>query len=77
MGDFSDRIEHAFGNRDRLLEENAKLRDALKTALEALEKIAKRPDLPNPDRDADWKNCQKWSSHEAKEALEKIRSAMK
>lgn len=27
------------------------------------------PDLPNPDRDADWKNCMKWSSHEAQEAL--------
>ena len=35
----------------------------------ALEGIAKRPDLPNSDRDADWKNCQKWSSHEAKQAL--------
>lgn len=36
---------------------------------EILEKIAKRPDLPNPDRDADWKNCQKWSAHDAQECL--------
>lgn len=35
----------------------------------ALEKIAARPELQNPERDADWKNCMKWSSHEAKEAL--------
>lgn len=37
--------------------------------VEALEKIAKRPDLPNPERDADWKNCMKWSAHEAQQAL--------
>lgn len=36
---------------------------------EALEVIARRPDLPNPERDADWKNCMKFSSHEAREAL--------
>lgn len=36
---------------------------------ETLKKIAKRPDLPNPERDADWKNCMKWASHEAREAL--------
>lgn len=36
---------------------------------EILERIAKRPDLPNPERDADWKNCQKWSQHDAREAL--------
>lgn len=34
-----------------------------------LERIANRPDLPNPDCDADWKNCQKWSQHDAREAL--------
>ena len=36
---------------------------------QALENIANRPNLPNPERDADWKNCMKWSSHEAQEAL--------
>lgn len=35
----------------------------------ALRKIASRPDLPNPERDADWKNCMKWSAHEAQQAL--------
>lgn len=39
----------------------------------ALQNIEKRPDLPNPDRDADWKNCQKWSSYEATQALTAIR----
>lgn len=42
---------------------------ALSMQREALEKIAKMPDLPNPDRDADWKNCMKWASHYATEAL--------
>lgn len=37
--------------------------------VKALEKIAKRPDLPNPERDADWKNCMKWSAYEAQQAL--------
>lgn len=41
---------------------------------EALERISKRPDLPNPDRDADWKNCMKWSSHEANEALAQFKA---
>ena len=51
------------------------VRTALKQAdkarglVEALEKIAKRPNLPNPERDADWKSCMKWSAHEAQEAL--------
>lgn len=36
---------------------------------EILERIAQRPDLPNNDRDADWKNCQKWSQADAREAL--------
>jgi len=40
----------------------------------ALDNIAKSPDLPNPDRDADWKNCQKWSSYEAKAALAKYKA---
>lgn len=38
--------------------------------VKALRIIAKRPDLPNPERDADWKNCMKWSAHEAQKALE-------
>lgn len=38
----------------------------------ALEIISKRPDLPNPERDADWKNCMKWSAQEAAEALTEI-----
>jgi hypothetical protein len=41
----------------------------------ALEQIAKRPDLPNPERDADWKNCQLWSQHDAKKALTAYREA--
>lgn len=40
--------------------------------VKALEIIAKRPELPNPERDADWKNCMKWSSHDAKEALQRF-----
>lgn len=47
--------------------------DKVDILLEALEIIAKRPDLPNPERDADWKNCMKWSSHEAREALSKFK----
>ncbi len=47
-------------------------RTQLEIAKDALEKIAKRPDLPNPDRDADWKNCMKASSFEAAEALAHI-----
>lgn len=55
---------------DSLKKENkAKLEAAEKMAA-ALEKIAKRPDLPNPERDADWKNCQKLSSHDAEVALQ-------
>lgn len=38
----------------------------------ALEIISKRPDLPNPDKDSDWKNCMKWSSHEARQALKEV-----
>lgn len=37
--------------------------------VDTLEEIAKRPDLPNPERDADWETCMKFSSHEAREAL--------
>jgi hypothetical protein len=39
--------------------------------VEALDKIANRPDLPNPECDADWKNCMKNSSYEARAALAK------
>lgn len=35
----------------------------------ALEEIVKRPNLPNPERDCDWKNCMLWRSYEAREAL--------
>lgn len=48
------------------------LLDLLEGMGEALRKIAKRPDLPNPERDADWKNCVKWNAHEAKEQLTKF-----
>lgn len=51
---------------------DSKLLDA---AMQVLENISKRPDLPNPNRDADWKSCMKWSSHEAREALQKIKQA--
>jgi hypothetical protein len=44
-------------------------REKFERVRHALELISKRPNLPNPDRDADWKNCQKNSSFEAKEAL--------
>lgn len=42
--------------------------EALQKFKEALEKISMRPNFPNPDRNADWRNCQKWSSAEAKES---------
>ena len=43
--------------------------ERIKVLEDALRKIAKMPDLPNPERDADWKNCMKWASHYAREAL--------
>lgn len=49
-----------------------KLLDCIEIQAEALEKIEKRPDLPNPDKDADWKNCMKWSAHDAREAQSKV-----
>jgi len=42
---------------------------ALEVARDGLVKISKRPDLPNPECDADWKNCMKCSAHEAAEIL--------
>ena len=48
--------------------------DKVDELVAALEIIAKRPDLPNSERDADWKNCMKWSSYEAREALSKFRN---
>lgn len=51
------------------LDERASQAAALAEVREKLGAIAKRPDLPNPDRDADWKSCQKWSSAEAKDCL--------
>ena len=47
----------------------AKYRPVIEKLVEIFERIAKRPDLPNPDRDADWKNCQKWSQHDAREGI--------
>lgn len=41
----------------------------IKIIRELLECIATRPNLPNPERDADWKNCMKNSSYDAKKAL--------
>ena len=52
------------------------LEEAAREMAEALKRIANRPDLPNPDRDADWKNCMQTSSHEAKEVLAKYQSIM-
>lgn len=43
--------------------------EQMKPLVEALRKIAKMPDLPNPERDADWKNCMKWAAFYAQEAL--------
>lgn len=40
----------------------------------ALEKFARRPDLPKPNRDADWKNCVLWTQTEAKELLTKLKA---
>lgn len=51
-----------------LIAEKAKLA----IAINCLNLIAKRPDLPSPDRDADWKNCMKHSSYEAQVALADI-----
>lgn len=48
----------------------------LETVRLVLERIAKCPDLPNPDRDADWKNCQKWSSCYANQALTALTTYM-
>lgn len=41
-----------------------------KRLIEALELIKNRPDLPNPEKDADWKNCMKNSSYDASKAIE-------
>lgn len=37
--------------------------------IEALELIASTPSLPNPERDADWKNCMKNSAYTARAAI--------
>jgi len=57
---------------DRLTAREQQLETALREVWEKVSRIAKRPDLPNPDRDADWKNCQKWSQHDALAALATI-----
>ncbi len=50
--------------------------EVLREVREIISIIAKRPDLPNPHRDADWKNCQQWSSHDAMIALAKLDSLL-
>lgn len=50
--------------------------ECLEYAHAVLENISHRPSLPNPDKDADWKNFMKWSSAEAKEAIEEIESKL-
>jgi hypothetical protein len=40
-----------------------------------LEVISRRPNLPNPERDADWKNCMKCSSHECRELIAELKAA--
>lgn len=44
----------------------------IKQIREILESIANRPNLPNPERDADWRNCMESSSYEAKQALKAL-----
>lgn len=48
-------------------------RNKLKIALDCLDRIGNTPDLPNPERDADWKNCMKNSSWDARETAKVIR----
>lgn len=56
-----------------LMRNNATLLvSALRECIAALEVIERRPDLPNPEKDADWKNCMKWSSKGARACLDKI-----
>lgn len=43
--------------------------DVVEHLRELLVGIAERPNLPNPEHGADWKNCQKLSSHDARKAL--------
>jgi hypothetical protein len=61
--------EPSAGDLARIYEAYRKTFAENKRLREALEKIAKRPDLPNPEKDADWKNCMKNSSYEARKAL--------
>jgi hypothetical protein len=67
----AERDEAQAGARTIILEYD-RLRASLAAAREALERIAKRPDLPNPERDADWKACMKLSAQEARAALTSI-----
>lgn len=50
--------------------------ECLELADAVLKNISNRPSLPNPEKDADWKNCMKWSSAEAKEARAEIESKL-
>ena len=71
-----DHETHCLGMRAHAPEDMRLMAQALRESWrqrdryrEALERIAKRPDLPNPERDADWKNCMKLSAAEARAAL--------
>lgn len=50
------------------------LRTKLRIALDCLDRIGKMPDIANPERDADWKNCMKHASWDAREIARTLRS---
>lgn len=50
-----------------------KLRGLLKAALNCLDTIGRTPDLPDPERQADWKNCMKNSSYNARATAKCVR----
>jgi len=45
------------------------MKEQLEKVRKLLTSISKCPDLSNPERDADWKNCTKWNAFEANQAL--------
>lgn len=61
--------EDAYSTIEAALKQPDKTIEALKGVRDALQMIADRPHLPNPERDADWKNCMKNSSYEARQQL--------
>lgn len=73
------KIVHVYGESRIIVHKDVAVDtpNAMEKVKQLLEGIAKRPDLPNPDRDADWKNCQKWSSHDAKQAIDLITAVEK